>query len=181
MAEFNISQHTLKNVNRVSCAACLELRSRSGATVTRQECDMLLLPVPGEHVALVSDVWDCVVVKCGAIPPPAPVRKSRLYWASLEPHARYTCEDAPKRIPFYIAQAPIFCLHLKLLITLRSTRAPYRSQAGPPSNCGVAVSADVAHDEYERHRAFPSFKTPNDQPSYVPLHTHTLRGADLSN
>ena len=52
---------------------------------------------------------------------------------------------------------------------------PYRSRAGPPSNCSVSVWADVTHDEYERHRACPSVKRLSDQPSRVPLHTHLER------
>ena len=59
------------------------------------------------------------------------------------------------------------------------TRASYKSQAGPPSNCGVAVSADVTHDGYERHRAYLSVQTSTDEPSYIPLHARTLRGAAL--
>ena len=67
-----------------------------------------------------------------------------------------------------------------LLLTLRVTRAPCRSPAGPPSNLGVAVSADASTFEYERHRACPSVKPSTDQPSHVPLHARTLRGAALS-
>ena len=67
-----------------------------------------------------------------------------------------------------------------LSLTLRATRAPYRSRAGPPSNCGVAVSANVTHDEYERHRACLSVRTSTNEPSHVPLYARTLRGAALS-
>ena len=49
-----------------------------------------------------------------------------------------------------------------------------------PSNYGVAVSADVTHDEYKRHRACLSVKTSTDEPSHVPLHARTLKGAVLS-
>ena len=76
------------------------------------------------------------------------------FGATCTPHLRHFLE----RNPLYIAQPPMFCLHLISHLTLRATRAPYRSRAGPPSNCGVAVSADVTHDEYERHRACSSVK-----------------------
>ena len=49
-----------------------------------------------------------------------------------------------------------------------------------PSNCGVSVRVDVTHHEYERHGACPSVKPSTDQPSHVPLHACTLRGAALS-
>ena len=74
----------------------------------------------------------------------------------------------------------LFCLHLVFSLNLRATRAPCRSRAGPPSNLGVAVSADPSTFEYERHRACLSVKTSTDQPSHVPLHARILRGAALS-
>ena len=78
-----------------------------------------------------------------------------------------------KRSPFYVAQAPIFCLCLVLLLTLRATRAPCRSWARRPSTLGVEVSADASTFEYKRHRVCPSVKTSTDQPFHVPLSTHT--------
>ena len=96
--------------------------------------------------------------------------------ATCTPHLRRTA--GPK--PPLCRTGPIFCLHFMLLLTLRATRAPYRSRAGPPSNCGVSVRAVVIHDEYERHRTGPSVNPSTDQPSHVPLHASTLRGADLS-
>ena len=96
--------------------------------------------------------------------------------ATCAPHLRRLAG----RKPLYVAQAPIFCLHLILLLVLPATCAPYRSRAGPHSNYGVAVSADVTHDEYERHRACLSIKTSTDKPSHAPLHARTLRGAALS-
>ena len=97
--------------------------------------------------------------------------------ATCTPHLRRTAGPNP---PLLVAQAPLFFLHFILLLTLRATRAPYRSLAGPPSNYGIPVRADVTHDEYERHRACPSVKPSTDQPSHVPLHARTLRGAALS-
>ena len=103
-----------------------------------------------------------------------------VYWISLKPRACHICEELPGQNPLYFAQAPIFCLHSILFLILRATRAPYRSRAGPPSDCGIAVGADVTHDEYERHRACPSVKRSTKQPCHVPLHARTLRGAALS-
>ena len=93
--------------------------------------------------------------------------------ATCTPHLR----RVPEGNPLCIAQAPILCLHFRLALPVQSTPAPYRS---PPSICGVAVSADVTHDEYERHRACLSVKTSTNQPFHVPLHARTLRGAALS-
>ena len=120
------------------------------------------------------------IVERGAIPAPVPVGKLRLSWISLQPRARHTCEELWAEHPLYIAQASIFCSHFILLLTFRATRAPYRSLAGPPSNCGVSVRADVTHDECERHRACPSVKPLTEQPFHVHLHARTLRGAALS-
>ena len=50
----------------------------------------------------------------------------------------------------------------------------------PPSNLGVAVSAGASTFKSERHRACLSVKTSTDEPSHVPLHARTLRGAALS-
>ena len=85
-----------------------------------------------------------------------------------------------KITPFYIAKAPILCLCLVEASTLRATRAPWGSWAGPPSNLGVEFKADTSTFEYERHRACLSVKTSNDEPSHVPLHARTLRGVALS-
>ena len=90
------------------------------------------------------------------------------------------CEERPDLNHLYVAQAPIFCLHLVFSLNPRDTRAPCRSRAGPPSNMGVAVSVDASTFEYERHRACLSIKTSTDEPSHVLLHARTLRGAALS-
>ena len=111
---------------------------------------------------------------------PIPVRKLRLYWISLQPRARHTREEWPVEHPRYFAQAPIFCPHFIWCLTLRATRAPCRSQAGPPSNLGVELKADASTFEYERHRACLSVKTSADEPSHVPLDERTLRGAAWS-
>ena len=88
---------------------------------------------------------------------------------AVQPHLR---RRPRKKIPFYIAQASIFCLCRVLLLTLRATRAPCRSRAGPPSNLGVAVSADASTFESERHRACLSLKTSPDEPSLMYLYMH---------
>ena len=67
---------------------------------------MSLLWMPGGYVVLASVVQDCGIVECGAIPPPLPVRKLRLYWISLEPRARHTCEEFRKGIPFVSDRLP---------------------------------------------------------------------------
>ena len=85
----------------------------------------------------------------------------------------------PKLHPFYIAKATIFCLCLIISSTLRATRAPSGSRAGPPSNLGVELKVDSSTFEYERHRVCLSVKTSNDEPSHVPLHARTLRGVAL--
>ena len=89
------------------------------------------------------------------------------------PHLR----RVPEGNPLCIGQAPIFCLHFRLALSLQPTPALYMS---PPSICGVAFSADATHNDDERYRASPSVKPSTDQPSYVPLHARTLRGAALS-
>ena len=96
--------------------------------------------------------------------------------ATVQPHLRRRSEQ----LTFYIAQAPIFCLCRVLFLTLRATRAPCRSWAGPPSNLGVAVSANASTFESERHRACLSVNTSTAEPSHVPLCARTLRGAALS-
>ena len=82
--------------------------------------------------------------------------------------------------PFNIAKATIFCLCLIISSTLRATRAPSGSRAGPPSNLGVELTADTSTFEYERHGVCLSVKASNDEPSHVPLHARTLRGVALS-
>ena len=82
--------------------------------------------------------------------------------------------------PFYIAKATLFCICLIISSTLRATRAPSGSRAGPPSNLGVELKADTSTFEYERHRVCLSVKTSNDEPSHVPLQARTLRGVVLS-
>ena len=95
-----------------------------------------------------------------------------------------TCTSVLQRIAppesSLFTQVPMFCLHLVFSLNLRATQAPCRSRAGHPSNLGAAVSAVPSTFEYERHRACPSVKTSTDQPSHVPLHARTLRGAALS-
>ena len=73
---------------------------------------------------------------------------------SLESRFRHTCDDA-----------------------LEDNSLLYRRT---PSNLGVELQADALTFEYERHRACLSVKTPIDEPSRVPLHARTLRGAALS-
>ena len=51
-----IRHHIQKNANRVSCAACLELVQVQAQTITCQERNVLLLWMPGGHVALASAV-----------------------------------------------------------------------------------------------------------------------------
>ena len=94
--------------------------------------------------------------------------------------ARRTCEERPLEYPIYFEQATIFCLCLIIFSTLRTTRAPWASRVGPPSNLGVELKADTSTFEYERRRACLSVKTSNDEPSHVPLHARTLRGVALS-
>ena len=178
-----IRQHIQKNANRVSCAACLELVRVQTQAITSQERNASLLWMPGGHVAIASTVQGSGIAECVAIASPVPVGKLRLYWItwmSLEPRFRHTCDDAHKDNSLYIAKDPIFCLSLIKALTLRATRAPWGSRAGPPSNLGVDLKADASTFEYERHRVCLSVKTSNDEPSYVPLHARTLRGVALS-
>ena len=53
-----IRQHMLKHVNRVSCAACLELVQVQTQTITSQERNASPLWMSGGHVAIVSAVQD---------------------------------------------------------------------------------------------------------------------------
>ena len=96
--------------------------------------------------------------------------------ATCTPHLRRTAGRTP---PLYRTGSHILP-SLHITSNPRVTRAPYRCLAGPPSNCGVSVRADVTHDEYERHRACLSVKPSTDQLSHVPLYARVLRGAALS-
>ena len=86
----------------------------------------------------------------------------------LAASARRTCEEWPLEHPLYFAQAPIFCPRFIVCPTLRPTRAPWASWAGPPSNLGVELKADASTFKYERHRACLSVNTSTDEASYVP-------------
>ena len=59
---FHIRQHIQKNANRVSCAPCLELVQVQAQTITSQERNVLLLWMPGGHVAIASAVEDGGIV-----------------------------------------------------------------------------------------------------------------------
>ena len=75
-------------------------------------------------MALASAVEDGGIVQCGAIPSPVPVGKFRLYWIiwmSLETQFRHTCDDALEDNSLSYRKAPIFCLCLMRLLTLRAT------------------------------------------------------------
>ena len=54
--KFHIRQHKQKNVNRVSCAAFLELVQVQAQTITSQKRNVSLLWMPEGHVALASAV-----------------------------------------------------------------------------------------------------------------------------
>ena len=85
-------------------------------------------------------------------------------------------------IRFYIAKAPIFCLCLVRLLTLRATRAPCRSRAEPPSNLGVELKADASTLKYERHRACLSVKLQTTSPlMYLYTHLEGRRSVELMN
>ena len=98
----------------------------------------------------------------------------------LTARARRTCEERPGEYPFYFEQATIFCLCLIISSTLRATREPWASRAGPPSNLGVELKADTSTFEDEKHRACLIVKTSKDELSHVPLPARTLRGVALS-
>ena len=171
------------------CKPCLlcgmfGARSSSGTdhNISRKEC-VTVVDAWGTYGARERCLEWWYRAECGVIPTPVPVEKLRLnwiIWISLEPRSTTPATTLRKQIPFYIAQAPIFCLCRVLLLTFRVIRAPCRSRAGPPSNLGVALSADALTFEYERHRACLSVKTSTDEPSHVPLHACILRGAALS-
>ena len=109
-----------------------------------------------------------------------PSREVEALMVQLAARARHTCKELPVEYPIYFEQATIFCLCLVISSTLRVTRAPWASRAGPPSNLGVELKADTSTFEYERHRACLSVKTSNDESSHVPLYARTLRGVALS-
>ena len=109
-----------------------------------------------------------------------PSREVEALMVQLAARARRTCKERPVEYPIYFEQATIFCLCLVISSTLRVTRAPWASRAGPPSNLGVELKADTSTFEYERHRACLSVKTSNDESSHVPLYARTLRGVALS-
>ena len=96
----------------------------------------------------------------------------------LAARARRTSEERPVEYPIYFEQATIFCLCVIIPSTLRATRAPWPSRAGPPSSLRVELKSDTSTFERERHRACLSAKTSNDEPSYVPLQARIL-GASL--
>ena len=112
---------------------------------------------------------------------PVPVGKLRLSWISLKPRARHTCEERQADRLLYFAQAPIFCPPFILLLTLRATRAPYRSLAGPPSNCGVSVRADVTHDEYEGIPKRKTFDRPALSCTSTRMHLEGRLSVELRN
>ena len=60
---------------------------------------MSMLWMRGGHVALASAVKDCGIVEYGAISPPVAVGKLSLYWISLLPRARHTCEEPSAQNP----------------------------------------------------------------------------------
>ena len=98
----------------------------------------------------------------------------------LAARAHRTSEQRTENTPIYFKQATIFCLYSLIPLTLRATRAPWPSRAGPPSSLWAELKSDTWTFEYERHRACLSVKTSNDEPSHVPLHARTLRGVALS-
>ena len=109
-----------------------------------------------------------------------PGREVEALMVQLTPRVRRTCEERSVEYPFYFEQATIFCPRSIISSTLRATRAPWASRAGPPSNLRVELKSDTPTFEYERHRACLSVKISNDEPSHVPLHARTLRGVALS-
>ena len=126
-----------------------------------------------------------MVVSCNAraTPSSVPVVKSRLDWIismSLEPWFRHTCDDALKD------NSLLYHNGSNILSLPCGTFNPpsHTSTVGvsgrTPSNLGVELKADASTLEYKRHRACPSVKTSTDEPSHVPLHARTLRGAALS-
>ena len=109
-----------------------------------------------------------------------PSREVEALMVQLAARARRTCEERPVEYPIYFQQATISRLCVIISSTLRATRAPWASRAGPPLNLRVELKSDTSKFEYERKRACISVKTSNDEPSHVPLHARTLRGVALS-
>ena len=99
---------------------------------------------------------------------------------SLEPRFRHTCDDALEDNSLLYRNGsniiPLPCG----TFNPPSHTSTVGSRAEPPSNLGVELKADASTLEYERHRACLSVKTSTDEPSHVPLHARTLRGAALS-
>ena len=179
-----IRQHIQKNANRVSCAACLELVQVQTQTITSQERNASLLWMPGGvdgDRERCSGLWYRVMRRNSFSRTSRGNRGSTGSLGRAWSHGSDTSATTrPKLHPFYIAKATMFCLCLIISSTLRATRAPSGSRAGPPSNLGVELKADSSTFEYERHRVCLSVKTSNGEPCHVPLHARTLRGVALS-
>ena len=170
MAEF---QHKL--AYREKCKHCLlygrfKPRSSSGTAVTPEGCDVSMLWMRG-------GMWRS---RAAQYIYSRPSREVEALMDQLAASARRTCEEWPLEHPLYFAQAPIFCPRFIICPTLRATRAPWASRAGPPSNLGVELKADTSTFEYERHRSCLSVKTSTDEPSHAPLHARTLKCIALS-
>ena len=125
----------------------------------------------------------------GAIPPPVTVGKLRLYWIiwiSLESRFSHTCDDAQEANSLLYRTGSNVLLFLVLLSILRATRAPCRSRAGPPSNLGVAFSADdlrirATQGMPKRKNFNPRALSHTSTPSVLstcPLHTNSGCGKE---
>ena len=99
---------------------------------------------------------------------------------SLEPRFRHTCDDAHQDNSLLYRKGsnilPLPCGSFNPPSHTSTVHVSGRT----PSNLGVELKADASTCEYERHRACLSVKTSTDEPSHVPLHARTLRGAALS-
>ena len=120
------------------CLLCGMFRARSSSdtdhNISRKEC-VTVVDTWGTCGARERCLGWWYRAECGAIHPPVTVGKLRLYWIiwiSLGHGSATPATTLREQIPCYIAQTPIFCLCLVLLLTLRATRAPCRSRAGPP-------------------------------------------------
>ena len=154
-------------------------RSSSGTAVTPQGCDVSMLWMR-------EGMWRSRALIRIAVSgvrrntyTPVLVGKLRLSWFSLQREHAVPAKNGPQN-PIYFEQATAFFPCLIISSTLRATRAPWASRAGPPSNLRVELKSDTSTFEYERHRACLSVKTSNDESSHVPLHARTLRGVALS-